>query len=110
MISLSGKPQENQGEVLAGTLAWSGNYRLLFEKDNSGKLSVQAGINPWASDYTLPRGERFSTPALIYTFSSKGKGEASRNLHRWARNYGIRDGHQSLTWVTSLSNSLLMWR
>lgn len=96
MISLDGKPQENQGEVLAGTLAWSGNYRLLFEKDNSGNLTVQAGINPWASDYTLPRGERFTTPALIYTFSSKGKGEASRNLHRWARNYGIRDGHKLL--------------
>ena len=58
MISLDGKAQENEGDVLAGTLAWSGNYRLLFEKDNSGKLTVQAGINPWASDYTLPRGER----------------------------------------------------
>lgn len=96
MISLNGKPTENQGEVLAGTLAWSGNYRLLFEKDNSGKLTVQAGINPWASDYTLPAGERFTTPALLYTYSTHGKGEASRNLHRWARNYGIRDGHKLL--------------
>ena len=95
-VSLNGKAAENKGKVLAGTLAWSGNYRLLFEKDNSGKLMVMAGVNPWASDYTLRAGKRFITPALIYTYSEEGKGGASRNLHRWALQYGVRDGHKLL--------------
>ena len=28
----------------------------------------------------------------MFTFSNNGTGEASRNLHAWARNYQLKDG------------------
>lgn len=96
MLSLDGKPSENEGRVVAASLAWSGNYKLQFELDGQGRLTASAGMNPWASDYTLEPGKRFVTPRLIYTFSEKGKGGASRNLHRWAIEYGIRQGKTPL--------------
>ena len=34
----------------------------------------------------------FTTPEFIFTFSNNGTGEASRNLHAWARNYQLKDG------------------
>lgn len=92
MISLGSKPSETEGEVIAGTLAWSGNYRLKFELGTSGQLTAIAGMNPWSSDYTLPAGKKYTTPTLIYTYSTQGKGQATRNLHRWALSYGVRDG------------------
>ncbi len=53
-----------------------------------------AGINPYASEYTLEPGRDFTTPALlIYTFSTQGTGGASRSLHRWARNHRIPQGN-----------------
>ena len=79
---------ENYGEVIAGALAWSGNFRLNFEIDEFDMLTVLAGANPYASEYTLRRGESFTTPEMIYTYSFAGAGGASRNLHDWARNYG----------------------
>lgn len=79
---------ETTGEVLAGSLAWSGNFRLAFEVDNEQSLRVSAGINPYASEYTLPAGQVFTTPEFIFTYSTQGKGQASRNLHRWARQQG----------------------
>lgn len=99
MLSINKPAEEESGEVLAGTLAWSGNYRLLFEnirysEDVNHLLQINSGINPYASTYTLQPNETFTTPAFIYTYTAKGKGQASRNLHSWALNYGIWKGKQ----------------
>lgn len=96
MLSLDGKPSETEGRVVAASLAWSGNYKLQFEVDGQGRLTALAGMNPWASDYTLEAGRRFVTPRLIVTFSANGKGQASRNIHHWALAYGIRQGKTPL--------------
>ena len=92
LLSIDELSNENNGEVLAGTLAWSGNFRFLFEIDEKGSLRVISGINPFASEYSLEPGKIFRTPSMIFTYSDKGRGEVSRNLHSWARKYGILDG------------------
>ncbi|MBR1569681.1 MAG: alpha-galactosidase [Bacteroidales bacterium] len=86
--------RETEGEVIAGALAWSGNFRISFDKDESHRLSILAGISPFASAYPLKGGSTFVTPEMIYTWSGEGAGGASRNLHRWARKYGVYDGGQ----------------
>lgn len=83
---------ENYGEVIAGSLAWSGNYRLSFEKDVSSRVRINAGISPFSSEYPLGPGETFRTPDMIWTWSGCGAGKASRNIHAWARSYGIYGG------------------
>lgn len=93
---------ENSGEVLAGTLGWTGSFRLLFEIDNSNSLRMAPGINPFASEYHLKTNENFVTPEFIFTYSTQGKGQASRNFHQWARNYGVLDGHKGR--LTLLNN------
>jgi alpha-galactosidase len=93
-LALNEKAGENSGEMIAGTIAWSGNFRLAFELDHKNSLRISSGINPFASEYSLPSGKTFTTPSFIYTFSNNGKGQASRNLHTWARKYGIKDGEK----------------
>ena len=83
---------ENAGEVIAGALAWSGNYRLSFERDPENRLTVLGGISPFASEYPLSPGATFRTPDMIWTWSCSGAGQASRNLHRWARHFGVYGG------------------
>jgi alpha-galactosidase len=84
---------ENSGEVVAGTLGWTGSFQMLFEIDNSNSLRMISGINPFGSEYHLKPNETFTTPEFIFTYSTQGKGQASRNFHRWARNYGVLDGN-----------------
>jgi alpha-galactosidase len=91
-LGLDQAATETAGDVLAGTLAWSGNFQFSFELDNRNALRVLAGMNPFASEYSLRPNENFVTPAFIFTYSHQGKGLASRNLHRWARQYGVLDG------------------
>jgi alpha-galactosidase len=102
MLSLNEKSDEINGQVVAGTLGWSGNFRFLFEVDEKGSLRVISGINPFASEYSLEPGKVFKTPSMIFTFSDKGKGQASRNLHRWAMKCGLLDGTGSR--LTLLNN------
>ncbi|MFY9153564.1 MAG: alpha-galactosidase [Prolixibacteraceae bacterium] len=84
---------ENSGEVIAGTLGWTGSFQMAFELDNSNSLRMISGMNPFASEYYLNPNETFTTPEFIFTFSNRGKGRASRNFHSWARNYGVLDGN-----------------
>ncbi len=92
-LTLGGRPSEEQGRVIGGTLAWPGNWRLVFDLDQSNGLDVSAGMHPVASAYTLLAGQRFETPALLLSYSDSGKGEISRRFHRWARLHGgVRDG------------------
>ncbi|MXV16564.1 alpha-galactosidase [Hufsiella ginkgonis] len=95
IVSLGGPAQENEGKVLYGSVEWSGNFRVDLELDPLNNLRVIAGMNDFASEYSLKAGERFTTPAFLYTFSGHGTGEASRNLQRWARKYRVIDGNGS---------------
>ncbi|RZK65768.1 MAG: alpha-galactosidase, partial [Pedobacter sp.] len=92
MVSVNGPSSEETGEVIAGSLEWSGNFKLDFETFDDYFLRITAGINNFSSNYTLKPSERFITPRFVYTYSQQGKGLASRNLHNWARKYQLADG------------------
>ncbi len=105
-IGLDGPVKEHSGEVLMGTLGWTGNFRFTFEVDNVGNLRVIPGINPYASIYELKANEVFTTPEFIFTISYDGAGQGSRNLHDWARKYSLKDGQGSrLTLLNNWENT-----
>ena len=79
-IGLGAPASENTGDVLMGTIGWTGNYRFTFEVDNAGNLRVISGINPYASAYELKPNEWFVTPEFIFTLSNQGTGKASRDI------------------------------
>jgi alpha-galactosidase len=92
LLALDKPAAEDSGEVIVGTLAWTGNFSFTFEVDHSGGLRIISGINPHASEYTVGAGETFVTPEFIFTYSTSGTGAASRNFHRWARRHALKDG------------------
>ncbi len=105
-VGLDQPVNERQGDVLMGTLGWTGNFRFTFEVDNVGNLRVIPGINPYASNYELKPNEVFTTPEFIFTLSYDGTSQGSRNLHEWARNYSLKDGKGSrLTLLNNWENT-----
>ena len=94
MLALGHPAQEEEGAVIGGALAWSGNYRICFELDVRNTLHLNAGINPFESAYRLEPGQKFETPQFIFTYSAAGKGLVSRRFHRWARKYALRGGNE----------------
>ena len=102
MVSLDKPATETEGDVIAASLEWSGNFRIDFQRFDDYYMRITAGINNFASNYTLQPNEVFETPRFVYTFSNAGKGLASRNLQNWARNYQLLDGKG--TRLTLLNN------
>ncbi|MBP7555356.1 MAG: alpha-galactosidase [Chitinophagaceae bacterium] len=102
MVSMGKPATEDEGDVLVGSVSWTGNFKVDLELDNRDNLRLIAGINNFQSAYTLKPREEFETARFLYTFSSEGKGLASRNLHNWAREFGMVDGHGSR--MTLLNN------
>ena len=92
MLSLDGKPDEQQGRVIAASLCWSGNYEVRVDTETKQYHEVYLGIHPLASSYVLDAKKVLETPKVVWTYSTQGVGGASRNLHRWARAGGMHGG------------------
>lgn len=96
ILSLDQPAEETSGEVILGSLAWSGNWEFTFDSNGAAhSLRAGFGYDPANSRYKLEGGKSFVTPRMMLTRSKNGVGEASRNFHRWARNEGgILGGNQ----------------
>ncbi len=94
MLGLDGRLDETNCPVIAGSLVWMGNFHFEFHNTLMTKSPTlfMGGINPAASDYTLAGKKSLVTPEMVFTYTTNGKGEASRNFHRWARKYQLLDG------------------
>ena len=93
ILSLGERPTETRGTVLAGSLAWSGSFESEFDDFGHG-VRVLSGISSFASARQLAAGETFVTPTMLWACSTNGLGDMSRKFHRWARDFGIREGHK----------------
>jgi alpha-galactosidase len=82
-----GTATEEQGEVWFGALGWSGNWKIVVEHDAWGVLQVSGGINDFDFAWHLEGGETFETPSFVGGYTEGGFGQASRNLHRYARKH-----------------------
>lgn len=94
ILSCDEAAKESEGKVYAASLKWAGSFQLAFEVDWNNNLRVISGINPVGAQYYLERGDVFTTPAILWTYSGDGKGTTSRNFHSWADNHSIRDPHK----------------
>ncbi len=91
LLSLDDATTEETGRVVLGALAWPGNYEMTFKHAPGGRLFARLG-SPTPTPYRLEAGRQLALPKVLLTYSNRGRGRASRNIHRWARRNGIRDG------------------
>lgn len=79
----AGEPNEEQGSVWFGALAWSGSWRIMVEQDQLDAVRVTGGFNPFDFGYVLHTGMTLETPVFYGGYAGKGLGEASRLLHHY---------------------------
>lgn len=77
---------EEQGEVLAAHLAWSGNSRLRVESLSDGRRVLQVGDALLPGEIQLATGETYESPVLYLAWSSAGLNGISDCFHPYVRN------------------------
>ena len=75
---------EQQGDVIAAQLAWSGSHRTLLERAGDGRLALQCGIALDPGELILQAGESFTTPVL-HIAKGVGLNSISQAMHKYAR-------------------------
>ncbi|HKL86702.1 MAG TPA: alpha-galactosidase [Treponemataceae bacterium] len=84
-LDKDGLSSEDSGEVYFGELAWSGDWKIVFDRDNFGYTRVSAGINDYDFRLDLASSSSFTSPPLLFGWTDSGFGRMSQNLHRWQR-------------------------
>lgn len=80
ILSLNGPAKEKKVKYWL-LLCVGRHFSFAFDVDWNKNLRLLTGMNPLGSQYNLERGGTFTTPAILYTYSKQGKGEASRRFH-----------------------------
>lgn len=76
---------ETSGDVYFGTLAYSGNFKVLCSRDLFYTTRISLGLNDHDFKYALKGNETFITPKVFCGYSW-GFGEMSRQMNRFAIN------------------------
>jgi alpha-galactosidase len=82
-LAADGAAGETGGDVWFGALAFSGNYKIVIERDAFEHVYVTGGVHDFDFLWRLEAGETFKTPEFVGGFTSGGYGEASRLLHAY---------------------------
>ena len=78
-----GKTTEKDGPVWFGELGWSGSWRFTVEDTALHQVRITGGYNPFDFAWDLKPGTSLETPPFYAGFTTHGRGEASRILHRF---------------------------
>lgn len=79
-VKPTGEHDGFSGEVWFGTVDYSGNWKVQFEKSSTGELQILGGMNFWDQSVILKKGESFTTPKIILGYTREGLSGASRNI------------------------------
>lgn len=91
ILGFGQQPSESEGACMISALEWTGSSRFSFEINSEQILETSIGVNQPGTP-TVEAGESVASPMAVLSFSGKGKGLASRQLHDWARHHFLQNG------------------
>lgn len=93
MVSFDEAVTETAGRVLGVALEWTGTTTRRVRRNWDGSVTeVFAGADLTTGPYALDPGVTLELPRAVLVWSGQGKGEVSRQYHRWARNHLMPHG------------------
>jgi alpha-galactosidase len=87
--------KEATGPTWFGSLHYSGNWQLTFDKSFDGPLQVIGGINFWDTAWDLKPGTTLETPKLTVGFTQNGSQGAAQNMAAYVRNDVLPPVHRN---------------
>jgi len=73
------------GPAYFGSLHYSGNWVLNFDRSYDGNLQILGGINFWDTAWNLKPGTTFETPKFSVGFTQNGSEGAAQSLSAYVR-------------------------
>ena len=81
------KATEEKGEAYGFNLVYSGSFLGEVEVSCNNSTRVLSGLGSDNFSYLLKSGESFTSPEAVMTYTTKGIGQVSRNMHSFVRSH-----------------------
>jgi alpha-galactosidase len=94
MIRPEGEHDRRMGKVWFGTLCYSGNWRVDFEKFFNGSVQVAGGMNFWDQEISLKPGQSFATPHILFGYAERGVEGVTLSLAPYVREKLLPASHR----------------
>ena len=85
MVRPEGENDKHTGKVWFGSLAYSGNWRLDFEKFFPGPVQITGGMNFWDQEVNLKPGQKLASPRILFGYTEQGAEGVTMNLTSYTR-------------------------
>jgi len=85
MVRPEGENDKYSGKVWFGSLTYSGNWRIDFEKFFAGKVQIAGGMNFWDQEVNLKPGQSFTTPRILFGYTEQGAEGVTASLTSYTR-------------------------
>lgn len=82
------------GPTWFGSLHYSGNWQLAFDKMFEGPLQIVGGMYFWDTDWTLKPGASLESPKLTVGYTDDGNAGASMQMAAYVRNEVLPEKHR----------------
>lgn len=86
---------EFNGEAIAATLVWSGNFSASTEVSSFENLRLVMGINEFDFNYCLEPNKSFTSPEGVLLYTDRGLNDMSHNLHKFVQQHIVRGAWQN---------------
>jgi len=90
------QPENEPYKAWFGTVAYSGNWRVDFEKFFNGAVQICGGINFWDTEINLQPGKSFTTPRILFGYTDEGIDGVTQRLTSFVREQLLPAKHRDL--------------
>ena len=80
MVRPEGENDKYQGRVWFGSVSYSGNWRLDFDKFFTGAVQITGGMNFWDQEVNLKPQQKFASPRMLFGYTEQGAESVSMSL------------------------------
>lgn len=94
LVRPEGETDKYNGKVWFGSLEYSGNWRIDFEKFFNGTLQITGGMNFWDQEVYLKPQQKFTSPRILFGYTEQGTEGVTMNLTSYTREELLPKSHR----------------
>ena len=94
MVRPEGENDKYTGKVWFGSLSYSGNWRIDFDKSFAGNVQIVGGMNFWDQEVNLKHGQSLTTPRMLFGYTEQGAEGVTMSLVSFAREKVLPVAHR----------------
>jgi alpha-galactosidase len=94
IVRPNGENGKTSGKAWFGSLCYSGNWRVDFEKTFNGNVQITGGINFWDQELNLKPGQSFSAPRMVFGYTEQGMEGVTLRITNYTREQLLPETHR----------------